>query len=145
MSTETSHSGMRFGYARVSTLDQNEALQMDELNTYGCDRVFVDRVSGKLEPRPALDEMLGLLRAGDTVVVWRLDRLGRSLRHWIDLVAALDRRGVAPALLRESIDTSNTRRETDLSRVRCSRGVRARPHPRAHHSRTCGSRRPREA
>lgn len=104
MTSETR--GMRFGYARVSTLDQDESLQMDELNAYGCDRVFVDKVCGKLESRPALDEMLAHLRAGDTVVVWRLDRLGRSLRHLIDVVSDLDRRGVALASLRESIDTS---------------------------------------
>jgi DNA invertase Pin-like site-specific DNA recombinase len=106
MSSESQTSSMRFGYARVSTLDQDASLQMDELNAYGCDRVFVDKASGKLESRPALDAMLGQLRAGDTVVVWRLDRLGRSLRHLIDVVSDLDRRGVALTSLRESIDTS---------------------------------------
>lgn len=106
MSTENQPAGMRFGYARVSTSEQHEALQMDALNAYGCDRVFVDKASGKMESRPALDDMLSQLRAGDTVVVWRLDRLGRSLRHLIDVVSDLDRRGVALASLRESIDTS---------------------------------------
>jgi DNA invertase Pin-like site-specific DNA recombinase len=97
---------MRFGYARVSTFEQDEGLQLDALRAAGVDRVFTDRASGALEFRPALDELLGQLRAGDTVVVWRLDRLGRSLRHLIDVMADLDRRGVALTSLRESIDTS---------------------------------------
>ena len=105
MSTEN-RSGFSFGYARVSTFDQDEALQQDALEAAGCDRIFVDRASGKLEHRPGLDEMLSQLRPGDTVVVWRLDRLGRSLRHLIDVVGDLDRRGVALRSLRESLDTS---------------------------------------
>jgi DNA invertase Pin-like site-specific DNA recombinase len=78
---------MIFGYARVSTLDQNEDLQVDALTKAGCDRVFTDHASGSLAERPALDELLHLLRPGDTVVVWRLDRLGRSLRHLIDVLS----------------------------------------------------------
>jgi DNA invertase Pin-like site-specific DNA recombinase len=99
-------SGLSFGYARVSTSDQDEALQLDALQAARCERIFVDKASGKLEHRPALDEMLGVLRAGDTLVVWRLDRLGRSLRHLIDVVSDLERRGVALRSLREAIDTS---------------------------------------
>jgi DNA invertase Pin-like site-specific DNA recombinase len=99
-------SGLSFGYARVSTADQDEALQLDALQSARCERIFVDKSSGKLEHRPALDEMLGVLRAGDTLVVWRLDRLGRSLRHLIDVVSDLERRGVALRSLREAIDTS---------------------------------------
>ena len=106
MSTATQQGGMRFGYARVSTLEQDEGLQLDALTAAGVDRVFTDKASGALECRPALDELLGQLRAGDTVVVWRLDRLGRSLRHLIDVMSDLDRRGVALTSLRESIDTS---------------------------------------
>jgi DNA invertase Pin-like site-specific DNA recombinase len=105
MSTETIN-GLNFGYARVSTSDQDEALQLDALRVARCERIFVDKASGKLEHRPALDEMLGVLRAGDTLVVWRLDRLGRSLRHLIDIVSNLEHRGVALRSLRESIDTS---------------------------------------
>ena len=106
MSRENPMTGLRFGYARVSTIEQNEDLQHDALQAAGCDRVFVDRAAGKLEHRPALDQMLGQLRAGDTVVVWRLDRLGRSLRHLIDVVRELDQRRVALLSLTESIDTA---------------------------------------
>ncbi len=96
----------KLGYARVSTLDQDPALQLDALTTAGCDRVFVDKASGKLASRPALDELLEQLRPGDTVVVWRLDRLGRSLKHLIETVQGLEQRGVAFVSLTESIDTS---------------------------------------
>jgi DNA invertase Pin-like site-specific DNA recombinase len=97
---------MAFGYARVSTIQQDEALQRDALEAAGIDRVYVDHASGATDSRPALDEMLGQLRPGDTVVIWRLDRLGRSLRHLIDLVAELEQRGVGLRSLTESIDTS---------------------------------------
>ena len=97
---------MVFGYARVSTAGQDEALQLDALEQAGCDRIFTDHASGSTTDRPALDEMLGLLRPGDTVVIWRLDRLGRSLRHLIDLVGDLEQRGVALRSMRESIDTA---------------------------------------
>jgi DNA invertase Pin-like site-specific DNA recombinase len=105
MSTEKS-SGYRIGYARVSTLEQDEALQHDALTAAGCQRIFVDKASGKLEHRPALDAMLEQLRPGDSVTVWRLDRLGRSLRHLIDVVADLESRNVTFRSLNESIDTS---------------------------------------
>jgi len=106
MSIEDRRTGLALGYARVSTLEQHEDLQRDALTAAGCDRLYVDKASGKLGPRPALDSMLDQLRAGDTVVVWRLDRLGRSLRHLIDIFADLDDRGVAVRSLTESIDTS---------------------------------------
>lgn len=106
MSTETTESGYKIGYARVSTLQQDEALQQDALLAAGCQRIFVDKASGKLESRPALDELLAQVRSGDCVVVWRLDRLGRSLRHLLETVNALQVRGVAFASLTESIDTS---------------------------------------
>ena len=105
MSSEKS-SGYRIGYARVSTLEQDEALQHDALTAAGCQRVFVDKASGKLEHRPALDAMMEQLRPGDSVTVWRLDRLGRSLRHLIDVVADLESRSVTFRSLTESIDTS---------------------------------------
>jgi len=100
------HTGLSFGYARVSTTQQDEALQRDALEAAGVDRVYVDHASGAADSRPALDEILGQLRPGDTVVIWRLDRLGRSLRHLIDLVAELEQRGVGLRSLTESIDTS---------------------------------------
>ena len=103
MSTAT---GMTFGYARVSTLHQDEALQVDALEAAGVDRIYTDHVSGTTASRPALDELLVQLRHGDTIVIWRLDRLGRSLRHLIEVVADLESRGVALRSLAESIDTS---------------------------------------
>jgi DNA invertase Pin-like site-specific DNA recombinase len=105
MSTEKPAPGYRLGYARVSTLEQDESLQRDALDAAGCDRIFVDKASGKLDSRPALGAMLEQLRPGDTVVVWRLDRLGRSLRHLIDTVGELESRGVAFQSLTEQIDT----------------------------------------
>ncbi len=81
-------------YARVSTGKQNPDLQVDELTAAGCWKVWVDHASGALDRRPQLDEVLAQLRPGDTLVVWRLDRLGRSLRHLIDVVTTLDERGV---------------------------------------------------
>ncbi len=96
----------KLGYARVSTLDQDPALQHDALTAAGCDRIFVDKASGKLESRPALDDLLEQARPGDTVVVWRLDRLGRSLKHLLATVSGLEQRGVAFVSLTEQIDTS---------------------------------------
>jgi len=98
--------GMIFAYARVSSPQQDEALQRDALEAAGVDRIYLDHASGATDSRPALDEMLGQLRPGDVVVIWRLDRLGRSLRHLIDLVAELEQRGVGLRSLTESIDTS---------------------------------------
>jgi DNA invertase Pin-like site-specific DNA recombinase len=102
----TSSATLRLGYARVSTLDQDESLQLDALNAAGCARLFVDKASGKLASRPALDDLLAQARPGDTLVVWRLDRLGRSLRHLIDTIAELDQRGVAFVSLTEAMDTT---------------------------------------
>ncbi len=106
MSSAISTTGYKLGYARVSTLHQDEALQRDALRAAGCQRVFVDKASGKLESRPALEELLAQVRSGDCVVVWRLDRLGRSLRHLLETVSDLESRGVAFASLTEKIDTS---------------------------------------
>lgn len=102
----TSTPGLSLGYARVSTTQQDEALQLDALQAAGVERIFLDRASGARESRPALDDLLDHLRPGDTVVIWRLDRLGRSLRHLIDLVADFEQRGVGLHSLTESIDTS---------------------------------------
>jgi len=102
MSTEKLLNHSLLGYARVSTLEQDEALQVDALHAAGCGRVFVDKASGKHEHRPQLDALLDQLRPGDTVVVWRLDRLGRSLRHLIDTVQDFDSRGVAFRSLRRA-------------------------------------------
>ena len=100
--------GKLLGYARVSTLEQNADLQADALTAAGCWRVFTDHVSGAKAERPALDRVLEQLRDGDTLVVWRLDRLGRSLRHLIDVVADLSARGVGFRSVTESIDTTTS-------------------------------------
>ena len=94
------------GYSRVSTGDQNADLQVDALKKAGCIKVFTDHASGSKASRPELDRMLDQLRCGDVVVVWRLDRLGRSLKNLIELVEGLAGLGVAFRSLCESIDTT---------------------------------------
>ncbi|MGJ9414411.1 recombinase family protein [Aeromicrobium sp. CF4.19] len=96
------------GYARVSTLEQDEALQVDALTAAGCDlsRIYVDHITGASTTRPELDRAWDYLRPGDTLVVWRLDRLGRSLKHLVQLVGELGQREVEFRSLMESIDTT---------------------------------------
>jgi DNA invertase Pin-like site-specific DNA recombinase len=94
------------GYARVSTDEQTTRLQLDALRGAGCDPVFEDTESGARRSRPQLDRALAELRAGDTLVVWKLDRLGRSLRDLLDVAEGLRERGVALRSLTEHIDTS---------------------------------------
>ncbi len=96
------------GYARVSTADQDTALQTDALRSAGCERVFEDTASGAKSDRPGLAAALAYLREGDVLAVWRLDRLGRSLPHLIETVGALDARGVGFLSLTESIDTTTS-------------------------------------
>ena len=97
---------MLIGYARVSTDQQDHALQLDALRQAGCERVFVEIGSGSRADRPELAKALDIARAGDTIVCWRLDRLARSLRHLIDLSEQLQQRGIALCSVTESIDTS---------------------------------------
>lgn len=94
------------GYARVSTAEQDTALQTDALHKAGCERVFEDTASGAKADRPGLADALAYLRDGDVLVVWRLDRLGRSLPHLIETVGKLEARGVGFRSLTESIDTT---------------------------------------
>lgn len=96
-----------FGYLRVSGTDQVLDLQRDALAAAGCLRVWEEVASGAKKDRPELLDLLGHLRAGDTLVVWRLDRLGRSLSHLIETVEGLQARGVAFKSLTETIDTSS--------------------------------------
>jgi len=98
---------MKIGYARVSTDEQTTALQIDALKAAKCEKVFQDRgVSGALTKRPQLDRCLKVLRPGDVLVVWRLDRLGRSLAHLIELAEDLRARGIGFCSLSEAIDTT---------------------------------------
>jgi DNA invertase Pin-like site-specific DNA recombinase len=99
---------MLIGYARISTQDQTLALQRDALEKAGCDQIFTDIVSGTKAERKGLTAALSHLRAGDTLVVWRLDRLGRSLRHLIDTITELHDRGVGFKSLQENIDTTTS-------------------------------------
>ncbi len=94
------------GYARVSTIDQDLALQLDALAKAGCDRVFQDKASGAKADRPGLTAALSFVREGDILTVWKLDRLGRSLPHLIETVNALEARGVSFRSLTEAIDTT---------------------------------------
>ena len=99
---------MKVGYARVSTHDQSLSLQVDALERAGCEKICRDQVSGVKTERPGLQEALAYLRPGDSLVVWRLDRLGRSLRHLIDTVTLLEERGIGFQSLQESIDTTTS-------------------------------------
>lgn len=97
---------MLIGYVRVSTNDQNTALQRNALDSAGCELIFEDKMSGKNSERPGLKKVLRTLSAGDTLVVWKLDRLGRSMRHLVVLVEELRDRGINFRSLTDSIDTS---------------------------------------
>jgi len=99
---------MLIGYARVSTADQNANLQVDALKQAGCEKIFTDKISGTVADRPGLSKAKELLRKGDTLVVWRLDRLARSLKDLIDWVSYLEQEGVALKSLQESIDTTTS-------------------------------------
>ena len=97
---------MRLGYARVSTVDQNPELQIDALKAAGCQQIYTDHASGSSRKRPQLDRLLEVLRADDTLVVWRFDRLGRSVSHLVQLVDQLRRKHVELISLTEGIDTN---------------------------------------
>ncbi|MBX7222820.1 MAG: recombinase family protein [Blastocatellia bacterium] len=98
---------MKIGYARVSTHDQNLDLQRDALKQAGCEKTYVDQASGKTMERTGLERALDHLRPGDTLVVWRLDRLGRSLKHLIELMSDLEQKGISFCSLQESINTAS--------------------------------------
>ena len=98
---------MLIGYARVSTQDQNLNLQRDALKKAGCEKILTDKARGTAKARSGLDQTLDLLRPGDTLVVWRLDRLGRSLKHLIGLMGELEEQGIGFRSLQESIDTTS--------------------------------------
>src|SRR5215204_459927 len=129
---------MDIGYARVSTGEQTLDLQRDALAKAGCGKVFEETASGTKADRPILAELLAYIRTGDTLVVWRLDRLGRSLPHLIETVAALAARGIGFKSLTERIDTTTpggklvfhvfgalAEFERDLTRERTNAGLAA--------------------
>jgi DNA invertase Pin-like site-specific DNA recombinase len=97
---------MLVGYARVSTQDQNPALQLDALNGAGCEKVFTEKASGALRERPQLKAALDYMRSSDTLVVWKLDRLARSIKQLIETVEDMGERGIGLRSLTEAIDTT---------------------------------------
>jgi DNA invertase Pin-like site-specific DNA recombinase len=99
---------MNIGYARVSTQDQTLALQKDALEKIGCKKIFTDTASGTKAERKGLDEALEYVREGDTLVVWRLDRLGRSLKHLIETITKLNNRKIGFKSIQENIDTTTS-------------------------------------
>jgi len=96
----------RFGYARVSTRGQKDDSQIDALNAAGCEQIWVDKASGKLARRPEWDKCFGHLRRGDELVITRLSRPFRSVRHMTELATALDERGINLIVLKQGIDTT---------------------------------------
>jgi DNA invertase Pin-like site-specific DNA recombinase len=98
----------KIGYCRVSRVEQSLNLQKDALEAAGCEKIFTDSASGAKETRPGLEQALSHLRAGDTLVVWRLDRLGRSLKHLISVVEDLNNKGIHFASITEQIDTTTS-------------------------------------
>src|SRR2546430_4079517 len=99
---------MLIGYARVSTQDQTLNLQKDALEKLGCIKIFTDTASGTKTERNGLEEALEYVREGDTLVVWRLDRLGRSLKHLIETITELNNRNIGFKSIQESIDTTTS-------------------------------------
>ena len=98
---------MKIGYARVSRTDQNPELQTEALKKARAAKIFEDRISGAKETRAGLDGMLGQLREGDAVIVWRLDRLARSVKHLVELAGHFESKGVQLISLHENIDTTS--------------------------------------
>lgn len=99
---------MLIGYARVSTMDQNLDLQIDALKLAGCQQIFTDKITGTKFERPQLSELKKILRAGDTIVVWKLDRMGRGLRDLINLMREFEENKIGFKSLTEGIDTTTT-------------------------------------
>ena len=103
---DTTSKPMLIGYARVSTVDQNLALQRDALTEAGCTKIFTEQMSGAVTDRPALHDALEFARSGDTLIVWKLDRLARSMKQLIETVETLRLRGIGFRSLTEALDTT---------------------------------------
>ncbi|MEY4475108.1 MAG: hypothetical protein RL248_875 [Pseudomonadota bacterium] len=129
---------MLIGYARVSTDDQNLNLQRDALQLAGCEKIFEDQISGSRAERPGLQAVLEFARSGDTLVIWRLDRLSRSLKDLIEMVKLLESKSIGLKSLQESVDTTSSSGmlifhlfgalaefERDLTRERTQAGLQA--------------------
>ena len=114
---------MIFGYARVSTTDQNPDLQFDALKQAGYDRFFTDKAIGAKADRPQYLLMLDQIRPGETILIWKLDRLGRSLRHLLDLVDKLNEQEVGLKSLTDPIDTTTSQGEAYLQYFRFPRRI----------------------
>ena len=99
---------MLIGYARVSTHEQNLDLQIDALKVVGCEKIFTDKISTLKAERKGLQEALDFLRPGDVLVVWKLDRLGRTLKQLIELIAMFNQKGIGFKSLKETIDTTTS-------------------------------------
>lgn len=126
------------GYVRISTGEQDTALQLDALNKAGCEKIFEDHASGVRTDRPGLAQALAYAREGDTIIVWKLDRLGRSMKHLIEIITDLDGKGVGFRSMTENIDTTTpggrlvfhlfgalAQFERDLIRERTRAGLKA--------------------
>jgi len=129
---------LRFGYARISTRDQSFDLQVDALQKAQCDEIFKEVASGAKTARPVLDDLLSRLRTGDILVIWKLDRLGRTLKHLVNLTNELMERQIGLISLNDPIDTTTPQGrlvfnifaslaefERDLIRERTQAGLRA--------------------
>jgi DNA invertase Pin-like site-specific DNA recombinase len=148
--TDKTHIMTVIGYARVSTGDQDTALQLDALGKAGCEKLFEDRASGVKADRPGLTDAIGYARGGDTLTVWKLDRLGRSKKHLIEIVTDLEAKAVGFRSLTENIGTTTSggrlvfhlfgalaQFERDLIRERTRAGLQA-----AEERGRCGGRQP---
>jgi len=118
--------GMRFGYTRVSTVAQTLHQQHDALKAAGASKIYSDTMSGARDDRPGLAALMDQLRAGDTVVVWKLDRLGRNMLHILETVKALTEMGVTLVSTSDGIDSSTAAGRMMIGVFRVSRGVRTR-------------------